>query len=132
MPCISFYKSIIKFHSKKINLKISILSPQKISKIKKIINQIYLLHTLGGYGIIKKKEKENHIMSVIISKLNVEGMSCSHCERAVKNGLNELNGVLNTEVDLQGKMVTVEYETDSIDEARIIEEIEDIGYDVVQ
>jgi len=32
--------------------------------------------------------------------LLVEGMSCGHCEKAVKNALKELNGVLKVEVDL--------------------------------
>lgn len=71
-------------------------------------------------------------MSKIIKKLNVEGMSCSHCERAVKNALNELNGVSNTEVSLEEKTVSVEYDTDVIEEARLIEEIEDVGYEVIQ
>jgi copper chaperone len=70
-------------------------------------------------------------MSEITKTLNVEGMSCSHCERAVKNALNELEGVSNTEVDLAGKTVTVQYESDVIDEARLVEEIEDVGYSVV-
>ncbi len=71
-------------------------------------------------------------MSVTISKLNVEGMSCSHCERAIVNALGELNGVSNTVVDLKEKTVTVQYDTDVIKEARLIEEIEDVGYDVVK
>jgi copper chaperone len=71
-------------------------------------------------------------MSKIIKTLNVEGMSCSHCERAVKNALNELSGVSNTEVSLEEKTVTVEYDSDVIEEERLIEEIEDVGYDVVR
>ena len=58
-------------------------------------------------------------------------MSCSHCERAIKNALGELNGVSSTEVDLNGKTVTVEYDMDFITEDNLIEAIEDAGYDVV-
>ncbi len=70
-------------------------------------------------------------MSEIIKKLNVEGMSCSHCERAIKNALDELSGVSNTEVDLNGKMVTVRYDSELVAETNIIEAIEEAGYDVV-
>lgn len=70
-------------------------------------------------------------MSVIIKVLNVEGMSCSHCERAVKNALGELNGVSNTEVDLKNKTVTVSYDTDLVTEKDLAEAIEEAGYDVV-
>ena len=70
-------------------------------------------------------------MANTIKKLNVEGMSCSHCERAIKNALGELNGVSSTEVDLNGKTVTVEYDMDSLTEDNLIEAIEEAGYDVV-
>ncbi len=70
-------------------------------------------------------------MSVTIKKLNVEGMSCSHCERAIKNALGELKGVSNTEVDLNGKTVTVEYDMDLVAEDKLTEAIEEAGYDVV-
>ena len=46
--------------------------------------------------------------------LNVEGMSCSHCENAVKKSVGALNGVDNVIVDLKGKKVTVEYDADKV------------------
>lgn len=66
-----------------------------------------------------------------IIKLSVEGMSCSHCERAIKNALSELNGVSDIEVDLSEKTVTVKYDEDLITEINLKEVIEDVGYDVV-
>jgi len=63
--------------------------------------------------------------------LKVEGMSCSHCENAVKKAVGGLNGVSNTVVDLKGKTVTVEYSADIVSVESIKEAIEDQGYDVV-
>jgi copper chaperone len=37
--------------------------------------------------------------------LNVEGMSCSHCENTVKKSVGDLNGVDSVNVDLEGKKV---------------------------
>ncbi|MBK5245446.1 MAG: heavy-metal-associated domain-containing protein, partial [Eubacteriaceae bacterium] len=37
--------------------------------------------------------------------LNVEGMSCSHCEKAVKNAVGALDGVASVDVDLAQKTV---------------------------
>ena len=71
------------------------------------------------------------MMSEIKKQFKVEGMSCSHCEKAVKNALNELNGVSNIEVDLNGKTVTVQYDIDVVAEKKLIEAIEEAGYDVV-
>ncbi|SEV83935.1 heavy-metal-associated domain-containing protein [[Clostridium] fimetarium] len=70
-------------------------------------------------------------MSVIKKEFKVEGMSCSHCERAIKNALNELNGVSNTDVDLSGKTVTVQYDIDLVADSDLVGAIEDAGYEVV-
>lgn len=61
--------------------------------------------------------------------LNVNGMSCGHCESAVKKALSELDGVKDVFVDLTGKTVTVEFEKISTEEIK--NTIEDLGYDVV-
>ena len=60
----------------------------------------------------------------------VEGMSCGHCEKAVKNALGELDGVKTVVVDLESKKVEVEGEN-LLDE-KLKEAIEEAGYDVVE
>lgn len=62
--------------------------------------------------------------------LIVEGMSCGHCEKAVKSALEELKEVSSVEVSLADKKVVVEG-SDLIDE-KLKEAIEDAGYDVVE
>ncbi len=42
--------------------------------------------------------------------LNVEGMSCEHCVKAVRNSVGALPGVTDVSVDLKSKTVTVEYD----------------------
>lgn len=63
--------------------------------------------------------------------LNVEGMSCSHCENAIRKAVGALDGVGSVTVDLDGKTVTVEYESEKIALDAIRNEIEDQGYDVI-
>ena len=63
--------------------------------------------------------------------LKVEGMSCSHCENAIKKSVGALDGVSAVTVDLKGKTVSVEYEGSKVSLDRIKSEIEDQGYDVV-
>ena len=63
--------------------------------------------------------------------LNVMGMSCSHCENAVKKAVSALEGVTKVDVDLPGKKVAVEYEADKVTLADFKAAIEDQGYDVV-
>lgn len=62
--------------------------------------------------------------------LNVQGMSCSHCEKAIKNAVGELEGVSDVAVSLDDATVTVKYgEGVSLD--KIKQEIEGQGYEVV-
>ncbi|GAA0775272.1 cation transporter [Clostridium subterminale] len=61
-------------------------------------------------------------------KILIEGMSCKNCVAHVKNALEELSGVSEVEVNLEGKYALVEAtESDDVLRATIEEE----GYDVV-
>lgn len=64
--------------------------------------------------------------------LNVEGMSCSHCENAVKKSVGSLNGVNSVAVDLKEKKVTVDFDPEKVTVNTIKDTIEDQGYDVKQ
>lgn len=69
-------------------------------------------------------------MSKEVSILTVDGMSCSHCENAVKKAVGTLNGVDSVTVDLKSKKVSVEYDCERVDLKTIKDTIEDQGYDV--
>ncbi|MDR1875704.1 MAG: copper chaperone CopZ [Synergistaceae bacterium] len=61
---------------------------------------------------------------------NVEGMSCSHCVKAVTDAVTALDGVSDVKVDLQGGTAAVEYDAARVSDERIRGAIEDQGYDV--
>ncbi|MBC3898696.1 hypothetical protein GH811_03595 [Acetobacterium malicum] len=63
--------------------------------------------------------------------LNVEGMSCAHCERAVKNAVGELDGVESVIVDLPGKTVAIKYDSDSLTFEQFKTAIEEEDFTVV-
>lgn len=63
-----------------------------------------------------------------MKKVVIEGMSCAHCVKHVKDALLEVNGVSSVEVDLGSKTATIEGEVSDLE---IKEAIEDAGYDVV-
>lgn len=62
--------------------------------------------------------------------MKVEGMSCGHCEKAVKNALLEYGEVKVVEVDLPSKIVTVE--GDHLEDNVLKEIIDEAGYQVVE
>jgi copper chaperone len=63
--------------------------------------------------------------------LKVEGMSCEHCVKAVKNAVGALSGSGSVNVDLKAKTVTVEYDPNILPIGLIKSEIEDQGYNVL-
>jgi copper chaperone CopZ len=65
-------------------------------------------------------------MSTLI--LNVPGMTCGHCETAVKNEVGHVPGVIAVDVDLASKDVTITG-TD-LDRGAIVAAIDEAGYDV--
>ena len=61
--------------------------------------------------------------------LTVPGMTCGHCEAAVKRGVGSVAGVAGVDVDLDSKLVTVRGE--ALDRDEIVAAIDEAGYDVV-
>lgn len=63
------------------------------------------------------------------STYRVEGMTCDHCVRAVRSEVSEVPGVVEVEVDLAGKSVTVTSEGE-IDDAAVKAAVAEAGYEV--
>ncbi|WP_114571293.1 cation transporter [Exiguobacterium flavidum] len=61
--------------------------------------------------------------------IQVEGMTCNHCKASVEGALKEVSGVKDATVSLENKNVTVTY--DDVEEVKLVEAIEEVGYDVV-
>lgn len=61
--------------------------------------------------------------------LNVQGMTCAHCEAAVKGALEGLKGVTQVDVHLTSGKVDVTHESE-VDVQALRDAVEDQGYDV--
>ena len=66
------------------------------------------------------------------SVLNVDGMSCEHCVKAIKKAVGALPGVADVAVDLSAKTVAVDHDPAQSTLDKIKNEIEDQGYDVIE
>lgn len=62
--------------------------------------------------------------------LNVKGMSCGHCVKAVEGSVGALQGVEQVKVNLEAGKVDVAFDSDKVTVERIKETIDDQGYDV--
>ncbi len=62
-----------------------------------------------------------------MATLNVDNMSCGHCSGMVQRTLEEIDGVSNVVVDLEGKKATFDVATpELVDQA--VKLITDAGY----
>ncbi|HET8605761.1 MAG TPA: heavy metal-associated domain-containing protein [Gaiellaceae bacterium] len=62
-----------------------------------------------------------------IQEYRVPGMSCAHCEAAVRGELQKVAGVESVDVDLASKQVVVRGE--ALDDAALRAAIDDAGYE---
>ena len=61
--------------------------------------------------------------------LKVEGMMCTGCENRIQNAVKNMNGIKSVKADHTTGTVKIEAE-DGIEESKIKEKIENIGFDV--
>lgn len=62
--------------------------------------------------------------------LNVQGMSCGHCVKAVEGGVGELAGVEQVKVNLAEGLVDITFDEAKVSLNQIKETIDEQGYDV--
>lgn len=60
-----------------------------------------------------------------MTELTVEGMTCEHCQKAVKSALESVAGVTSAQVDLESGRARVEGSADLVN---LVAAIEDEGY----
>jgi copper chaperone len=63
--------------------------------------------------------------------LQVTGMTCGHCEKAVKTALLNVEGVSDVSVSLKDGKVEVGYDSSKAPIVKLKEAVEDQGYDVI-
>lgn len=67
-------------------------------------------------------------MSTKTETIEIEGMSCQHCVRAVREALEETPGVDVEHVEIGS--ARLRYDPESTDRGRIVEAVEEAGYAV--
>ena len=64
------------------------------------------------------------------AELKIEGMSCMHCVKHVKEALTAVEGVTGADVALETKTAVIDYEGE-ITESLLAEVIDEAGYELV-
>ncbi|MGE3889916.1 MAG: heavy-metal-associated domain-containing protein [Vicinamibacterales bacterium] len=67
--------------------------------------------------------------SSITRSFTVTGMSCGHCEKAVREAAEQVPGVSSAVVDLKGGRATVSFDPSATTPAAIAADITEAGYE---
>ena len=60
--------------------------------------------------------------------LNIGGMTCVNCARAIEKRLSKLNGVTQATVNLAAEKAIIDYDPDVVTQKAIEDAIIDVGY----
>ncbi len=68
--------------------------------------------------------------TMAVETIHVPEIHCGHCKASIEGALQPLDGVASATVDVDARLVTVDYDTDRLDRSDLVREIEDQGYEV--
>lgn len=63
--------------------------------------------------------------------IHVEGMMCDHCEQRIMDVVNKIEGVIACRASAKEKRLCVTFDSSMLQDTKIIEAIESIGYEVI-
>jgi copper chaperone len=67
---------------------------------------------------------------MVTETITVPEIHCDHCKTSLEGALMPIDGVEQATVDIQARTITVTYDEASVDRDRLVEEIEQQGYEV--
>src|SRR5262245_45032423 len=73
-------------------------------------------------------EKKPAPAHVATASFKVEGMHCDGCADKVRTGLASASGIVKVDVSVADHRVTVQYDADKLDVAKVAKMISDLGY----
>ena len=62
--------------------------------------------------------------------LNVDGITCEHCVKTIKEGMVSLVGILSVEVNIEKKQVIIEFDEKQAKTEDLIDKITEAGFEV--
>jgi len=67
---------------------------------------------------------------MVTETISVPEIHCDHCKAAIERALGPIAGVEHATVDISARVVTVTYDEASVGRDRLVEAIEQQGYEV--
>ena len=62
-------------------------------------------------------------------KIKCTEMSCEACKKSITRSINQLKGIINLDINLESKVITVEIDDTKTDEQSVLNAVIEAGYD---
>lgn len=82
-------------------------------------------------ALVERVRKGGYDVRTATADLAITGMTCANCVRAVEKGVSRLDGILDVSVNLATEKATVTYLPGAVTRRDIIDQVERIGYGVI-
>jgi mercuric ion transport protein len=82
------------------------------------------------YPVVKYKAETVEVNNIQFVQYSVRGMSCKSCEAEVKNEVNKLGGVLQTNVTYEKGLIAVKFDPSKTNNIQVKNAIDKTGYKV--
>ncbi len=86
---------------------------------------------LSPADLAQQVERTGYGVAAAELDLSISGMTCANCVTTVENGLRKLDGVLDVSVNLATERARVRYVPGMVERSDLVEQVERIGYGVV-
>jgi copper chaperone CopZ len=98
-----------------------------------IISGLILAACSGsGEGKNSKEEAAINPANVVLVDMDVRGMTCTDCENTIKDGINELAGIVDVSADFKAGLARVDVDTSITTVADLKKAVENRGYSVAR
>ncbi|MDM8158994.1 cation transporter [Labilibaculum sp. K2S] len=104
--------------------------------MKQILIVVFAIACLAACQSNTKKAESNskaettQVVDYETMEFTVTGMTCTGCENTIKNGLKQIDGVVEVEASHTNNKVSIKVEKDKVNRDEIAQQIEAIGYNV--
>jgi len=80
---------------------------------------------LGTVSVSAQDKKKNNMEEQVVFSVS---MNCHNCEQKIKKNIPYEKGVKDLTTNLDKKLVTIKYQTDKTDKAKLKKSIEKLGF----